>query len=85
MRLGLSALVLPLALAAFPCVQAQNPPQSPNVDPARMAPAEKPADAALAIDRPPYTSPDPRVCLEFQTTAQVIMCAEKYRPRKRQA
>lgn len=87
MKLGLSVLVLPLALAAFPCAQAQNPPQAPNVDPARMAaPAPaKPADTSLAVDRPPPSGPDARACLEFPTDAQVIMCAEKYRPRKRQA
>lgn len=83
--LSLSVLVLPLALAVFPGAQAQGPPQAPNAVPAKTGAPEKPADTALAVDRQQSSGPDARVCLEFPTTAQVIMCAEKYRPRKRQA
>jgi hypothetical protein len=85
MTLGLPVLDLPLALAALPLAQAQNPARAPKVEPARAAPPEKPAATALAVDRQLPTSPDPRVCLEYTTSAEVIMCAEKYRPRKRQA
>jgi len=31
------------------------------------------------------TDADARLCLEFPTNLQVIMCAEKYRPHKRNA
>ena len=79
-----STLVLMLALAAFPCAQAQTPAQPASAEPARMAASAKPAEARLAEDQLP-SSLDPRVCLEFPTSAQVIMCAEKYRPHKRQA
>jgi hypothetical protein len=79
-----SAVTLVLAFAAFQCAQAQTPAQSPSAEPARTVASAKPAEATLAEDQLP-SSLDPRVCLEFPTSAQVIACAEKYRPRKRQA
>jgi hypothetical protein len=50
-----------------------------------MAPPEKTVDSTLSTDRKLPSSLDPRVCVEFPTAAQVIMCAEKYRSRLRQA
>jgi len=51
------------------------------------ASAQAPAPQAPA-DAPPRTVSDnpsmrdPRACLEFPTRAQVIACAEKYRPHR---
>jgi len=73
------AMVLLFALAG--ATSAQTPAPAPN---APVTPPEKTGDAALAAERLP-SSVDPRVCLEFPTSAQVIACAEKYRPRKRSA
>jgi hypothetical protein len=73
------AVILLLALAN--ATSAQTPAPAPN---APAVPLVKQGSAALAADRLP-SSDDPRVCLEFPTTAQVIACAEKYRPRKRSA
>ena len=84
MRLGSSVVVVLLALAAIPWAQAQSPAQAPAAGPAKSAPAVKPVAATVSADPLP-SSADPRVCLEFPTTAQVIACAERYRPRKRQA
>ncbi|MEO8752045.1 MAG: hypothetical protein ABI624_05135 [Casimicrobiaceae bacterium] len=79
-----STVVLLFALVACPCAHAQTPGQAPGAEPARATAPAKAADATAGADRLP-SSLDPRVCLEFPTSAQVIMCAEKYRPRKRQA
>ena len=76
MKCNAFAVVLLLALAN--ATSAQTPAPAPN------APVLKTGNAALAADRLP-SSVDPRVCLEFPTSAQVIACAEKYRPRKRAA
>ncbi len=50
-----------------------------------QAPPKSPArpghDAATNIDAP--ASADARHCLEFPTNLQIIVCAEKYLPRKR--
>ena len=79
MKCNAFAVVLLLALAN--ATSAQTPAPAPS---APMTPPEKTGDAALTADRLP-SSVDPRVCLEFPTSAQVIACAEKYRPRKRAA
>ena len=73
-RLLLSALVLAGAIAS-----AQTPPQ-----PAYTSnDVTMPSDQAMASAPPAST--DPRVCLEFEDRAQVIACAEKYRPRRHAA
>jgi hypothetical protein len=79
-----STVALVFALVACPCVHAQTSGQAPGAEPARATEPAKAAEATVAADRLP-SSLDPRVCLEFPTSAQVIMCAEKYRPHKRQA
>lgn len=81
MKCSSFAAVLMLALVDVASAQAQNP----TADTAKMASPEKTAGTALSADRQLPSSSDPRVCLEFPTAAQVIACAEKYRPRKRQA
>jgi len=82
-----SAFAVVLLLAMANATSAQTPAPSPNAPAAtaKVASPEKTADVALAADRQLPSSLDPRVCLEFPTSAQVIACAEKYRPRKRPA
>lgn len=84
MRVGSSVVIVLMALAALPWAQAQSPAQPPAARPAKAAPSVKPVAATMSADPLP-SSVDPRVCLEFPTSAQVIACAERYRPRKRQA
>ena len=79
MKSNAFAMVLLLGLAS--ATSAQTPAPAPT---AQATPPEKTGDAALTADRLP-SGVDPRVCLEFPTSAQVIACAEKYRPRKRSA
>jgi hypothetical protein len=85
MKRNAFAVALLLALASVS--SAQNPVSTPNALPegAKTISPERTAEVALALDRQSPSSADPRVCLEFSSTAQVIACAEKYRPRRRHA
>jgi len=83
MKSNAIAVVLLLALASAASAQSPVLSQNPPVEPVKVAAPEK-GGMALASDRLP-SSLDPRVCLDFPTSAQVIACAEKYRPRKRSA
>lgn len=65
-----SMLLMLLAVGATSAAQTPAPAAQPAPAPARMAADTNPS------------SRDPRVCLEFPTTAQVIACAERYRPRR---
>ena len=84
MKSSAFAAVFLLVLASATSAQTPTLQQAAPAQPARMTAPEKAGDVALAADRLP-SSQDPRVCLEFPTAAQVIACAEKYRPRKRSA
>ena len=69
---------LPLAIAQAPAPEA-SPAASPGAlsqDGARP-PARVNRDAAADVHA------DARLCLEFTTNLEVIACAEKYRPHKR--
>ncbi len=85
MKRSAFAVVLLLALANVTSAQTQTPAQKASAEGAKMTSPEKTGDVALATDRQLPLSLDPRVCLEFATSVQVIACAEKYRPRKRHA
>jgi hypothetical protein len=78
-----TAAVVFAILAALPPAVAQSPP--PNDSPGASAAALTPDGSKLPIraSRDAATDADARLCLEFPTNLQVIMCAEKYRPRKR--
>ncbi len=79
MKLRSHPFLLVLALCAGFTAHAQTTtPVAGTFDTAKSAPAR-----STAGDGPP-SSLDPRVCLEFPTREQVIACAEKYRPGKRQ-
>lgn len=80
-----SALVMLAVAATLPLARAQGP--------ASAGSGDRPGAAAPSTAAEPPTRParnvlpeaDARLCLEFPTSLQVIMCAEKYRPRKRKA
>jgi hypothetical protein len=84
MKSSAFAVVLLLALANAASAQAPVLVQKAPAEPAKAAAPEKTGDVTLAADRLP-SSQDPRVCLEFSSSPQVIACAEKYRPRRRPA
>lgn len=46
---------------------------------------QKVVEGRAVADYPTPSAVDPRVCLEFPTNAQVIACAERYRPHRRRA
>jgi hypothetical protein len=71
-RLVLSALVFAVAVA-----NAQAPSTPPGFTSKDVTmPSEQPTAGG------PPSSSDPRVCLAFEDRAQIIACAEKYRPRR---
>jgi hypothetical protein len=77
------ALVLFAVLAASPLVVAQSPAPSASSDGSVGAiPRSDPAIPTRSIRA---ADADARLCLEFPTNLQVIMCAEKYRPHKHKA
>ncbi len=71
-----SAVAALFVLVALPCAYAQTPAQAPTAEPPAAAAPARSAQAMISADPLP-SSLDPRVCLEFPTSAQVIMCAEK--------
>ena len=85
------ALAVPaLAAAAWSAallaqgVQGTMAPVAPPPEPAKPPPAyQKVVEGRPVADYPLPSAVDPRVCLEFPTNAQVIACAERYRPRRR--
>ena len=77
------AVILLLVLANAVSAQAPILSQKAPAEPVKAA-APETGGVAMAADRLP-SSADPRVCLEFSSSAQVIACAEKYRPRRRPA
>jgi hypothetical protein len=77
------ALVLFAVLVASPLVVAQSPAPSAGSDASVGAvPRSDPAIPNRSIRA---ADADARLCLEFPTNLQVIMCAEKYRPHQRKA
>ena len=67
-------------------VQGTMPPVAPPPGAAAPPPSyQKVVEGRPAVDYPLPSAADPRVCLEFPTNAQVIACAERYRPHRRRA
>lgn len=88
MNRSLTTLLLVAAMAAASPLRAQGTPATPATDAADAPKAGAPyktVEPKVVADYPTPSSRDPRVCLEFPTTAQIIACAEKYRPHKRRA
>ncbi|MEO8344642.1 MAG: hypothetical protein ABI607_03005 [Betaproteobacteria bacterium] len=72
-------------LATLPQAVAQS--SAPNASP-NMSGVATPQDEVkppIRLNRVAVTDADARRCLEFATNLEVIVCAEKYRPRKRNA
>jgi len=77
-----TAVLVFLLLTALPSAIAQNPEPNAKASVSAAAPpqvATKPPTRARAQTGP---DADARICLEFPTAPEVIMCAEKYRPHK---
>ncbi len=70
-------------LAALPPAVAQSP--TPSASPGASAVVPSQEETKLRARRDAATDADARLCLEYPTNLQVILCAEKYRSRKRNA
>jgi len=83
------ATALFAALAGLTTVYAQSPtPSDANAATPAAAPAAAPqreSTGSIRSARESATDADARLCLEFPTNTQVIMCAEKYRPDRRRS
>jgi hypothetical protein len=86
--LFISALTLSactaFAWSALLCAQATPAPDA-SAGSAAQPPASyrKTVEPRPVADYPLPSTVDPRVCLEFPTRAQIIACAERYRPHKK--
>ena len=88
MKRSVPTILLFAAMAAASPAWAQGTPAAPATDAAdapKAAVPYKTVEPKVVADYPLPSSQDPRVCLEFATTAQIIACAEKYRPHRRRA
>ncbi len=79
---GLAAAAWSAALLAQG-VQGTMAPVTPAAPATPPASYQKVVEGRPVADYPRPSAADPRVCLEFPTDAQVIACAERYRPRRR--
>ena len=79
-----AAVVLSI-LAALPPAVAQSPPPNATPDASAVVPSQDGTKPPIRASRDAATDADARLCLEFPTNLQVIMCAEKYRSHKRNA
>jgi hypothetical protein len=72
-------------LATFATAIAQSP--APNNSPAgsAAAPPQEGTNQPVRTNRNAILDADARHCLEFPTSLQIIVCAEKYLPNKRRA
>ena len=73
MTFRLSTLALAMSLASAVAAQTPAPDSTTTI-------RDVTAPSPMSSDRP--STQDPRVCLEFPTSEQVIACAERYRPRR---
>ena len=80
-----AALALLALAATLPLAMAQGPSPAGGSDRSVVATPAGPAESPIQSPRSVHPDADARLCLEFPTSLQVIMCAEKYRPRKRKA
>jgi hypothetical protein len=80
-----TAAVVFSILAALPPAVAQSPPPNASPGASAVAPSQDGTSLPIRASNDAATDADARLCLEFPTNLQVIMCAEKYRPHKRNA
>ena len=79
------ATALFAVLAGLTTVNAQSPaPSDANAATPAAAP-QRESKGSIRSARESATDADARLCLEFPTNTQVIMCAEKYRPDRRRS
>ncbi len=85
-RLALILSVVTATVSSMPTF-AQSTPTPATAAPEAAAPSRgyKTVEPREVADYPLPSTVDPRVCLEFSTTAQIIACAERYRPRGKRA
>jgi hypothetical protein len=72
-------------LAGLTTVNAQSPTPSDAGAATPTATPQRETKGSLRSARESITDADARLCLEFPTNTQVIMCAEKYRPDRRRS
>ena len=72
-------------LATLPQAVAQSPAPSAIPSASGVATPQDEVKPPIRLNRVAMTDADARHCLEFATNLEVIVCAEKYRPRKRNA
>ena len=72
-------------LAGLTTVSAQSPTPSDASAATPAATPQRETKGSIRSARESATDADARLCLEFPTNTQVIMCAEKYRPDRRRS
>lgn len=72
-------------LAAIPAAVAQSPAPDASPGASAVAPSQEGTKRPIRVSRHAAMDADARLCLEFPTNFQVILCAEKYLPHKRNA
>jgi hypothetical protein len=72
-------------LAAIPAAVAQSPAPDASPSASAVAPSQEGTKPPTRANRHAAMDADARLCLEFPTNFQVILCAEKYLPHKRNA
>ena len=70
-------------LVAFSSAGAQSPPPSASPPAAAVTPTQMVTESHIRANRDAATTGDARRCLEFPSNLEVIKCAEKYLPRRR--
>jgi len=79
------ATTLFAVLAGLATAMAQSPAPSDASAATPAATPQRETKGSIPSARESKTDADARLCLEFPTNAQVIMCAEKYRPDRRRS
>jgi hypothetical protein len=72
-------------LAALPPAVAQSPAPTASPSASAVAPSQEGKKPPIRATRDAAMDTDARNCLDLPTNLQVILCAEKYLPRKRNA
>jgi hypothetical protein len=79
------ATTLFAVFAGLATAMAQSPAPSEGSTATPAATSQREAKGSIRLPRESAADADARLCLEFPTNTQVIMCAEKYRPDRRRS
>jgi hypothetical protein len=79
------ATALFATLSGLATAMAQSPAPSDASAAPPAAKSQRETKGSIRSARESVTDADARLCLEFPTNTQVIMCAEKYRPDRRRS